>query len=81
MTVLEQQRINRLVRFIKPNMLVWYYATPDRRYAGVVDSEPFSMGETWVVRLREMDAAYVEMHPAKRTTVPAVACWSLEPRK
>ena len=76
-----EKTLARLSKFIRPGMPVWYWSTPDIKYAATVDSEPTELGVgQWVVRLRDLDPEYTKMHPAKRTTVPAAACWCLEPR-
>lgn len=66
--------------WMRPGATVWYYphARSETRYAGVVESEPWDLGGTWVVRLCEMDHAYRD---GARTTVPAAACWAVERRE
>lgn len=80
--VAAQVALGKLAGFVRPGDLVWYEAAPGKRFAAVVDELPRELGSgQWVVRLRELDAAYTAQHPAKHTTVPAAATWCLEPRE
>ena len=67
---------------LKPGDPVWYM--PRRggpRFAAVVDSQPWCLGEhTVVVRLRELGDDYREHTGRQRTTVPAAACSHIERR-
>lgn len=63
-----------------PDSTVWYYpvAGHEERFAAVVDSPIFQIGDEDVVDLRDLDEAYRQKHD--RTRVKAAALWALEPR-
>lgn len=63
---------------------VWYYPGYGRsvRFAGVVDEEPRSIGDTPVTRLRDMEPAYGKWRGSpERSSVPAAALFALELRE
>lgn len=71
---------------LKPGDLVWYKVSSlpnGREYAGVVADEPRKLGDTEVVRLKDMDWTYSQdHHPGQnRTTVAAASTFCLRPRE
>ena len=78
-----QVALGKLAAFLRVGQPVWYEASPGRRYAAVVDSEPREMGAGQVVvRLRVVDDRYLaEQKPTRNEpVVPCAATWCLEPR-
>ena len=73
-----------MTRTLQPNDTVWYHPNTihEKCYAAVVDSEPFMCGDTLVVRLRDLDAAYARDHHPKtgRTTIAAACCEAITRR-
>lgn len=58
---------------------VSYQSSPGYHFNGVVDGEPWQLGDgMWVVNLRDMEPAYGEfVRDPKRTRVNAAALWAL----
>jgi hypothetical protein len=76
---LADARTAKMAGFVRPGEPVWYEASPGQRFSAVVDSDPRELGKgQMVVRLRDLDASYVEKQG--RSTIPAAATWCLEPR-
>lgn len=68
----------------KPGVKVWYSPSVYEgapRYAAIVADEPRMLGQTPIVYLKDLPAAYAatKLHP--RTTVPAAALFALELRE
>lgn len=75
-------KLAKLAAFIRPGEPVWYEASPQQRFAAVVDGPPSQLGDgSWCVRLRDLGEDYRQYNGNRRTTVPAAATWCLSPRE
>lgn len=78
---MKRRKLKAAPSWIVPGALVWYEASPGRRFRAVVQGKPWQLGHgDWVVRLNQLDATYLAYNASGRDYVSCAATWCLFPR-